>query len=321
MLDDVLAELAFGSGKGSDAMPATDPFGPAKRRLADHALTAVTLLCLLSGGAWLARAAAGWAAPPAVAASAGPRYATKAIEEIQAGDEVLARDQDGREIGWRRVEETFRRTSYHLRHLTFRAPGGGGQTLDTTDEHPFWSVTADAFVNAGKLQVGDEVTGPDGQAQFLAAMGRTEHPEGVLVFNFRVEGYHTYYAQAADGRGPPVLVHNADYDVVDVWKAPQRTRTDALDEVVNGFDPGRYAGDGPYFALDPAVARVWQQNYQNGMQHIRITRSDYDSLVSREIIQPDGYYAPGRSIHILEGGLADFNEAIRRGPANSYVPE
>ena len=186
------------------------------RRLSDLALTAVMLLCLLTGGGWLALGTIAWFAPTAAVAAVAdrpaittPQYPTKAIEQVAVGDLVLARDQHGNEIGYRRVEEVYRRTSYHLRHLSFRADGGSEQTFDTTDEHPFWSVTAAAFVNAGDLTVGDEVMGPDGQAAFLAQTHRTEHPEGVAVFNFRVEGWHTYFVQSPEARGPPVLVHNA----------------------------------------------------------------------------------------------------------------
>ena len=97
--------------------------------------------------------------------------------------------------------------------------------MHTTDEHPFWSVTAGAFVEAGELQVSDEVTGPDGQAAFLAQTHRTEHPEGVPVSNFRVEGWHTYFVQSPEARGPPVLVlvlvlvHNANCGTTPGYRA------------------------------------------------------------------------------------------------------
>ena len=136
----------------------------------------------------------------------------KPIEQVQPQDRVLSRDQHGQTIAYQPVEETYRRTSYYLRHLTFESVNGDAhhtQTLQTTDEHPFWNATTGTFTHAGKLKVGDRVTGPDGQLQVLAKTERTEHPEGVPVFNFRVADYHTYYA-AAPG-GTPVLVHNADY--------------------------------------------------------------------------------------------------------------
>lgn len=93
-------------------------------------LTAAMLLCLVGGGGWLASLAGTRLAPtPATAAVATtaetqPRYVTKDIEDVRPGDLVLARDQHGRSIGYRPVDETYRRTSDHLRHLTFRASDG-----------------------------------------------------------------------------------------------------------------------------------------------------------------------------------------------------
>ena len=143
-------------------------------------------------------------------ADADVKLVTKNIEDIQAGDLVLARDEHGSGIGLKPVKETYQRVSHHLRHLTFKAPDGNQQTLSTTDEHPFWSVTADDFVEAGALIVGHSVTGPNGETQTLVNSNREEFPEGVRVFNFQVTDYHTYFV-AASADKPVMLVHNADH--------------------------------------------------------------------------------------------------------------
>lgn len=135
---------------------------------------------------------------------------TKDIENIRAGDLVLARDEHGREIGLKPVKEVYQRTSYHLRHLTFESLDGIQQTLSTTDEHPFWSVTANEFVDAGSLPVGDQVVGPSGKQQAVVASTREEFPKGVPVFNFQVEDFHTYYVSAS-AVSDALLVHNADH--------------------------------------------------------------------------------------------------------------
>ncbi|MFN8707564.1 MAG: polymorphic toxin-type HINT domain-containing protein, partial [Planctomyces sp.] len=124
-------------------------------------------------------------------------------------DLVLARDEHGSAIGLKPVKETYQRVSHHLRHLTFETPDGTQQTLSTTDEHPFWSVTAEEFVEAGSLIVGHFVTGPNGETQTLVSSVREEFPEGVPVFNFQVTDYHTYFV-AASADKPVMLVHNAD---------------------------------------------------------------------------------------------------------------
>jgi hypothetical protein len=75
--------------------------------------------------------------PPArVAGPSAASYATTRIEDLQPGDTVLAVDPATGEVGPRQVLQVFRRTTYHLRILTFRDPQGSEQTLQTTDEHP-----------------------------------------------------------------------------------------------------------------------------------------------------------------------------------------
>ena len=137
------------------------------------------------------------------------KLVTKNIEDIQAGDLVLARDEHGSSIGLKQVKETYKRVSHHLRHLTFETPDGTQQTLSTTDEHPFWSVTAEEFVEAGSLIVGHSVAGPNEETQTLVSSAREEFPDGVRVFNFQVTDYHTYFV-AASADKPVMLVHNAD---------------------------------------------------------------------------------------------------------------
>ncbi len=143
-------------------------------------------------------------------AEADVKLVTKNIEDIQAGDLVLARDEHGSAIGLKPVKETYQRVSHHLRHLTFETPDGTQQTLSTTDEHPFWSVTAYEFVEAGSLIVGNSVTDPNGETQTLVRSAREEFPDGVPVFNFQVTDYHTYFV-AASADKPVMLVHNAEY--------------------------------------------------------------------------------------------------------------
>ncbi len=146
------------------------------------------------------------------------------IEDIQPGDLVLSRDEHGTQIAPRPVRETYRRTSHHLRQLTFRDNAGREQTLQTTYEHPFWSVSDNAFVDAGKLQPGKTVTSPDGQIQTLVATRREDRPEGVQVFNFQVDGFHTYYVAGQSiptsdvARGRTLLVHNSDCGFFDGTK-------------------------------------------------------------------------------------------------------
>lgn len=186
----------------------------------------MTPICLLAGSLLFFN---GWYSRPvdrgkpdvtARAVSAESRsdsgYVTKDIENLREGDVVLARDPETGEVAYRRIVDVFSRTTYHLRVLTIRGPDGEElPPLKTTDEHPFWVIEADAFLPAGELEVGDTFLAPDGRESTLISTLRESHPEGVTVWNFEVEGAHTYFVLPGDPQtrhslhGTPVLVHNA----------------------------------------------------------------------------------------------------------------
>ena len=132
------------------------------------------------------------------------------IEDIRPGQLVLASNPATGQLEPRRVLQTFQRTTYHLRYLTFESTTGVRQTFETTDEHPFWSQSEFRWVSAGDLQPGDRVIDPHGAQSLLIATHREPHPEGVPVYNFEVEGFHSYFVAAKGPGGQPVLVHNAE---------------------------------------------------------------------------------------------------------------
>ena len=146
---------------------------------------------------------------PTIASAASPTHFFK-IENIRAGQLVLASNPATGQLEPRRVLQTFRRTTHHLRHLTFQSATGARQTIETTDEHPFWSQSEFRWRPAGDLQPGDRVIDPHGAQSLLVTTYREPHPEGVTVFNFEVEGFHSYFVAARGPGGQPVLVHNAE---------------------------------------------------------------------------------------------------------------
>jgi len=125
--------------------------------------------------------------------------ATKSIEAIRPGDMVLARDDRTGKLAARPVNQVYKRTSDHLRVLQIRRAGDTStQELSTTDNHPFW-VIGNGWVDAGRLKTGQQLIDSDGRVQVLEATRREDYPKGVCVYNFQVEGYHTYFAaQSAD---------------------------------------------------------------------------------------------------------------------------
>ncbi len=196
------------------------------------------ILCLLVGGGCLLPSFFSNGNEKLFQEEEVPRFITKNIEDVEEGDYVLARDEFGNDIGLRRVVEVYRRTSDHLRILTFQADDGTQQTLETTNEHPFWVVGDKTFTDAKDLKVGDQVTSPHGELQTLLATKCEPHAEGVAVFNFQVEGYHTYYVREHGTRGPPLLVHNSGCDQPSSRRAAfRRAKRDA--GIPQGEQPSR----------------------------------------------------------------------------------
>lgn len=104
-----------------------------------------------------------------------------------------------------------------------------------------------------------------------------------------------------------------------LWKAPQRGRTDAAEEVVQGFDPEKYPGKGPFFSTDKATAQGYQQKYENGLQEINIDQDDYDRLYNEGVIQDDWW--ENGSVHVPAEGLDKFNDIIKKDPPNAYYTQ
>ena len=134
----------------------------------------------------------------------------KNIEDLEVGDNVLAWDEATGRQELQPIDRTYRRIADHLRVLTIRSGDGREQILQTTNEHPFW-LAGQGWVNAGDLEAGDNLLQPDGETATLIATAFEPHPEGMPVFNLRVEERHTYFVSDA-GASSPLLVHNANYE-------------------------------------------------------------------------------------------------------------
>ena len=78
---------------------------------------------------------------------------------------------------------------------------GWGQEILTTTVHPFWSESRQAWVAAGRLQLGETVRSRDGHGCRLESA--TPVAGQHTVYNLEVEGDHVYRVGAGG-----VLVHN-----------------------------------------------------------------------------------------------------------------
>ncbi|GAE90851.1 hypothetical protein JCM21531_4499 [Acetivibrio straminisolvens JCM 21531] len=121
-----------------------------------------------------------------------------AIENIKAGDKVIATNPETFEVAEKTVLETYVRETTELLHLTIN-----GEVIKTTFEHPFY-VKDVSFVEAGKLQVGDRLVDSRGNALVLEGKKLEITDKPVKVYNFKVDDFHTYHVAHIG-----VLVHNA----------------------------------------------------------------------------------------------------------------
>ena len=187
------------------------------------------------------------------------------IEEIVAGDLVLSRDESTGETAYKRVEKTFLRRTQRLEALDLAATDGAVEHITTTEEHPFF-IEGRGWVMAAELVPGDRITGAHGEAlTVVLAAPRTEEAD---VWNFRVEGFHSYFVGE---RG--AWVHNND-----CGNAPKQGPTEpynrtkhygrtptAADRKAVGAGSGEVADHNPplvkrYYEGDPAIGEKpgWQ---------------------------------------------------------------
>jgi len=118
------------------------------------------------------------------------------IEEIREGDLVWAWNEETGESELAEVIRVYERETLEVYTLHV----GVGETLETTDEHPFW-VVGRGWVEVEDLQVGDILRTYEGQELRLVAVERQERV--LRVYNFEVRGLHTYFVGDAS-----ILVHN-----------------------------------------------------------------------------------------------------------------
>jgi RHS repeat-associated protein len=126
---------------------------------------------------------------------------TKAIERVKPGDFVLTRDENGNSNTPLKNGKVVR-TFVHRISGTLLLKLEDGQIIETTDEHPFY-VPDKGFVAAGKLTVRDRIAEDIDETTRILAIVRLSEPK--TVYNFEVEGSHTYFVRAGND---DLWVHN-----------------------------------------------------------------------------------------------------------------
>jgi hypothetical protein len=124
----------------------------------------------------------------------------RAIEQIHKGDVVAAVNQATGAAEAHPVTHSWSLMASSLVDVTVQAADGSREVISATVEHPFLKGNGE-FVEAQTLKVGDSLVQAGGaRARVVDVSLRAD---AVRVFNFEVEGVHTY----AVGRGG-VVVHN-----------------------------------------------------------------------------------------------------------------
>ncbi|GIH03514.1 hypothetical protein Rhe02_15810 [Rhizocola hellebori] len=133
----------------------------------------------------------------------------KAIGDIEIGEKVVATDPVTGETSAQPVTSLHVNLEEDLTNVTVGEGEGdrstrGPTTLETTDHHPFWDASTQAWVDAAELIPGrSKVVGTDGETLSVVAVESLDGAE--LMRDLTVANVHTYYVVAGDSL---VLVHN-----------------------------------------------------------------------------------------------------------------
>ncbi|MBT2452133.1 hypothetical protein J7F03_34770 [Streptomyces sp. ISL-43] len=130
---------------------------------------------------------------------------TKNIEDIKLGDKVRATDPETGETGDREVTRLIVTENDKKFNTLSIATEDGIKELTATHEHPFWSSSANAWVEAGSLTSGSTLLTDENQTVIVTA--NKPYTQHARTYNLTVDDLHTYYVLAG---ATPVLVHNSD---------------------------------------------------------------------------------------------------------------
>jgi RHS repeat-associated protein len=132
-------------------------------------------------------------------------HGSRPIQRVKTGDQVWSRDPVTGKTELRRVVRTYK----HLAHetITVRLADRADkvvQTLTATPDHRFFVVGRGA-VALRRLGIGTQVMTRAGPPLVIKSLARHEYPHGIAVYNFEVQGDHTYFVGKANGG---TWVHN-----------------------------------------------------------------------------------------------------------------
>ena len=138
----------------------------------------------------------------------------KPIEDIQLGDRVLSRDPETKAMGYREVVWLKPPKPMDVVELNFENKAGQTELIVATPDHPFW-VRDRGWQAAQDIELGAEVSTASGS--WLRLTSGTWGINQQVVYNFEVEGWHTYFVGELEA-----WVHNTN----DCGKKPRMRAKD-----------------------------------------------------------------------------------------------
>ncbi|GLH99940.1 type IV secretion protein Rhs [Phytohabitans aurantiacus] len=126
----------------------------------------------------------------------------KPIKDVAEGDKVRAHNPETRTTTNERVTDLHINADTELTDLTIRTETGQLTTLETTQHHPFWSETRQAWIDAAELRPHEVLRTAHGQASVDAVHN---YRGAQTMRDLTVKTVHTYYVVVGE---TPVLVHN-----------------------------------------------------------------------------------------------------------------
>ena len=154
------------------------------------------------------------------------------IESIKPGDMVWATNPDSGETELKQVVRTFVRESDELVHVFVK-----GDEIVCTNEHPFYSPVK-GWTAACDLRAGDVLVTVNGEYVVVEFIQHELLESPVLVYNFEVEDFHTYYVGTS-----VVLVHNSCNHGSSWRKERERYWKETGKSAIEGNDYGAYVAD------------------------------------------------------------------------------
>jgi hypothetical protein len=250
------------------------------------------------------------------------RYLTQNIEWLRKDDLVLSRDENdpyGRNV-LRRIEEVFVRRVCSLQIITVRSSCGALQTLQTTQAHPVY-INSRGWVDAAHVEIDDQIMEPNGTYATVVATRYANYPEGILVYNFRVSGTHTYFVRQQGSTAEPLWVHNV-YLITEegaiaswegeggaiksatTWEQLQDAAGNAVDQV--GPGKGAVYGTKVHAAFEAEVKALEDPNLQTEKSYLNGERVKRGTQGSVRVDVVEGPLDNPTAIYDLKTGSAQL---------------